>query len=101
MSENGGMLTEAIIPADVPYRWMTHVEGSCHAELCRFAVENGGHVRRGIGDNPRFDGALSSNSDQVSRVAQMARKIERRETTPTGTRALLDSAPENQCEDSA
>jgi len=89
------MLTEAIIPADVPYRWMTYVEGACHAEMCRFAAENGGHVRTGIGDNPLFDGVLLSNADQVSRVVQMAQKIDRKVATPTETRALLDSAPEN------
>jgi 3-keto-5-aminohexanoate cleavage enzyme len=89
------MLTEAIIPADVSYRWMTYVEGACHAELCRFAVENGGHVRTGVGDNPRFEGALLRNADQVSRVAQMARSIERSVATPAETRALLDREPAN------
>lgn len=87
------MLTEAIIPADVPYRWMTYVEGACHAELCRFAVENGGHVRTGIGDNPLFEGALLNNAEQVSRVAAMAAKAGREVATPGDTRALLDSAP--------
>ena len=74
---------------------MTYVEGACHAEMCRFAAENGGHVRTGIGDNPVFDGVLLSNADQVSRVVQMAQKIDRKVATPTETRALLDSAPEN------
>ena len=87
------MLTEAIIPADVPYRWMTYVEGTCHAELCRFAVENGGHVRTGIGDNPLFEGALLNNAEQVSRVAAMAATAGRQVATPGDTRALLDSAP--------
>jgi uncharacterized protein (DUF849 family) len=36
-----------------------------------------------------------SNADQVSRVAQIAQKIDRNVATPSETRALLDSAPEN------
>ena len=88
------MLTEAIIPAEVPYRWMTYVEGACHAELCRFAVENGGHVRTGVGDNPLFEGAVLNNAEQVSRVVEMAKKIERKVANPNETRALLDRTPE-------
>ena len=87
------MLTDAIIPDDVPYRWMTYVEGECHAELCRFAVENGGHVRTGVGDNPRFEGELLNNAEQVSRVVEMAQKIDRSVASPGETRRLLDCDP--------
>ena len=87
------ILTEAIIPADVPYRWMTYIEGECHAELSRHAVEGGGHVRTGVGDNPLFDGELLSNAQQVARVVEMARKIGREVAGPGETRELLTRPP--------
>lgn len=87
------ILTEAIIPEDVPYRWMTYVEGSCHAEISRFAVENGGHVRTGVGDNPLFDGEQVSNAEQVRRVVAMARAIGREVADPHETRRLLRTKP--------
>ena len=72
---------------------MTYVEGACHAEMCRFAVENGGHVRTGVGDNPLFDGAVLNNAEQVSRVVAMATEAGRSVATPGDTRALLGRAP--------
>ena len=87
------MLTDRIIPSDVPYRWMTYVEGECHVELSRHAVENGGHVRTGVGDNPRFDGALLTNVEQITRVVEMANKIGRSVAGPAQTRELLARPP--------
>ncbi|MAG32653.1 MAG: hypothetical protein CL908_17350 [Deltaproteobacteria bacterium] len=85
------ILTEAIIPEDVPYRFMTYVEGACHAEICRYAVENGGHVRTGLGDNPLFEGKRLSNAEQVGRVVEMARAVGREVAGPDETRRLLSS----------
>jgi 3-keto-5-aminohexanoate cleavage enzyme len=87
------LLTEAIIPQDVPYRWMTYVEGDCHAALSRYAVEQGGHVRTGVGDNPRFDGKLLNNAEQVSRVVEMARTVGRGIASPAQTRRMLMTPP--------
>ena len=93
-SEEGlRMLTKAIIPSDVPYRWMTYVEGTSHEALCRFAVEQGGHVRTGVGDNPLFGGAVLTNAGQVARVVAMADAIGRPVADPATTRALLDKEP--------
>jgi uncharacterized protein (DUF849 family) len=87
------MLTEAIIPEDVPYRWMTYIEGACHADLSRYAVEHGGHVRTGVGDNPLFEGERLGNAEQVSRIVEMARTIGREVAGPMETRRLLASKP--------
>jgi 3-keto-5-aminohexanoate cleavage enzyme len=87
------MLTEAIIPDHVPYRWMTYVEGECHAEISRHAVEHGGHVRTGVGDNPLFEGKLLSNAEQVTRIVEMARAVGREVAGPEQTRRLLRSDP--------
>jgi len=93
-SENGlRMLTEGIVPADVPYRWMTYVEGDRHAALSRHAVASGGHVRTGVGDNPRFEGELIGNAEQVSRVVAWAREIGREVAGPGRTRELLANDP--------
>ncbi|MEE2664921.1 MAG: 3-keto-5-aminohexanoate cleavage protein [Myxococcota bacterium] len=87
------LLTAAIIPQDVPYRWMTYVEGDRHAELSRHAVEQGGHVRTGVGDNPLFEGELLTNAEQVSRVVEMARAVGREIADPAQTRQLLATPP--------
>jgi len=88
------MLTEGIVPDGVPYRWMTYVEGECHAALSRFAVERGGHVRTGVGDNPRFDGEALTNAEQVARVVEWADEIGRDVADPKRTRELLASNPD-------
>jgi 3-keto-5-aminohexanoate cleavage enzyme len=87
------ILTDAIIPDDVPYRWMTYVEGASHAALSQFAVEHGGHVRTGVGDNPLFDGELLTNAEQVTRVVEMAKAAGRGVADPKTTRDLLATNP--------
>ena len=88
------LLTTAIIPEDVPYRWMLYTEGDCHAELCAFAVREGGHVRTGIGDNPLFAGEVMTNAQQVARVVAMAEAAGRPVADPAETRRLLATHPE-------
>ena len=90
------MLTEGCLPEDVPYRWMTYVEGEGHAALSRFAVEQGGHVRTGVGDNPLFEGERLTNAEQVERVVGYAREIGREIADPAGTRALLSTSPKRR-----
>lgn len=88
-------MTEGVIPAGVPYRWMLFVEGGSRnlVQLCRHAVGNGGHVRVGIGDSPRWEGRLRSNAEQVAEVVAMAREAGREVATPAQTRAMLRRAP--------
>ena len=93
-SEEGlRILTEAIIPANVPYRWMAYVEGESHARLSRVAVEQGGHVRTGVGDNPLFEGECLTNARQIERVVAMADRIGRSIADPKTTRQLLATKP--------
>ena len=93
-SEDGiRLLTREIIPDAVPYRWMTYVEGPEHAALSRFAVEQGGHVRTGIGDNPLFEGERLSNAEQIGRVVAMAEAVGREIADPKTTRAMLATDP--------
>lgn len=87
------ILTQEIIPADVPYRWMTYVEGASHAGLSRYAVEQGGHVRTGVGDNPLFEGDVLTNAEQVERVVAMADRVGREIADPKRTRELLATDP--------
>jgi uncharacterized protein (DUF849 family) len=85
--------TRGILPPDIPYRWMTYVEGDVHAEMCRYAVEHGGHVRTGLGDNPLLDGKQLTNAEQIERVVELARRIGRPVATPAQARELLRRAP--------
>jgi uncharacterized protein (DUF849 family) len=61
--------------------------------MCRFAVERGGHVRTGLGDNPVLDGKQLSNAEQIERVVALARRAGRKLATPAETRRLLHSPP--------
>jgi uncharacterized protein (DUF849 family) len=87
------VFTHGMLPPDLPYRWMTYVEGEAHTEMCRFAVREGGHVRTGIGDNAQLDGKQLSNAEQVERVVRMAAEIGRAVATPAEVRAMLAQPP--------
>lgn len=89
------LLTEGIIPADVAYRWMLFVEGGSRnfVQLCRYAIENGGHVRLGVGDAALYDGRALSNAEQVAEIVAMAHAAGRGVATPASTRAMLDRNP--------
>jgi uncharacterized protein (DUF849 family) len=87
------LFTRVALPPDLPCRWMTYVEGEAHTEMCRFAVQSGGHVRTGIGDNALIDGKQLSNAEQVERVVRMAREIGREVATPAEVRRMLSAPP--------
>lgn len=88
-------LTEGVIPAGTPYRWMLFVEGgsSNFEQLCRYSVENGGHVRVGVGDTPRYAGRLLSNAEQVGEIVAMAQAAGRGVAKPGEVRAMLGRLP--------
>jgi uncharacterized protein (DUF849 family) len=87
------IFTRAILPPDIPFRWMTYVEGEVHIEMCRFAIGRGGHVRTGLGDNPLLEGKQLSNAEQIERVVELARRVGRKVATPAETRHLLRTPP--------
>ena len=89
------LLTEGVIPADVAYRWMIFVEGGSRnfVQLCRYAVENGGHVRLGVGDTPLYAGQAMTNAEQVRELIAMAQEAGRGVATPKQTREMLARAP--------
>ncbi len=90
------LMTEGMIPADVAYRWMVFVEGGStnFVQLCRYAVENGGHVRVGVGDSPRYAGRVLTNAEQVAEIVAMAGEAGRGVATPFAVRAMLARRPE-------
>jgi 3-keto-5-aminohexanoate cleavage enzyme len=93
-SEDGlRILTKSIIPANIPYRWMTYIEGESHAALSRYAVEQGGHVRTGVGDNPLFEGERLTNVGQIERIVAMADENGRSIADPKMTREMLTKNP--------
>lgn len=95
-SEQGvEMLTRAMIPPEVPYRWMLFIEGGSenYVELCRYAARSGGHIRTGVGDVPVFGGETLTNAEQVERVVAIAREHGREIAGPDETRAMLARVP--------
>ncbi|MBY0401291.1 3-keto-5-aminohexanoate cleavage protein [Myxococcota bacterium] len=89
------LMTEGVIPAGVPYRWMLFVEGGSanFEQLCRHAVGNGGHVRLGVGDSPLYAGRALSNAEQVAEIVAMARAAGRAVATPKTVRGMLRAKP--------
>lgn len=90
------LLTQGVIPADVAYRWMLFVEGGSanFVQLCRHAVENGGHVRLGVGDTPLYAGRALSNAEQVSEVVAMAKAAGRGIASPETVRRMSRTNPQ-------
>lgn len=88
------LMTEGVIPAGVDYRWMLFVEGGSEnfVPLCRYAVENCGHVRVGIGDSPRWGGRVMTNAEQVGEIVAMARDAGRGVATGKVVREMLSRA---------
>lgn len=88
-------LTEGVIPAGTPYRWMLFIEGGSEnfEQLCRYSVENGGHVRVGVGDTRRYAGRLLSNAEQVREIVAMADAAGRGVAKPETVRAMLARLP--------
>lgn len=82
------MTSEALL-GDVPCEWMTYTEGESHHAMNLFAVENGGHVRTGLGDNVLYDGKPLSNAEQVERVVSLARAVGREIASPDDVRAAF------------
>jgi len=75
---------------------MIFVEGGSKnfVQLCRYAVENGGHVRVGVGDTPLYDGRALANAEQVAEIVEMAQKAGRGVARPSAARAQLSRRPE-------
>jgi 3-keto-5-aminohexanoate cleavage enzyme len=89
------LMTEGIIPAGVAYRWMIFIEGGSanFVQLCRYAVENGGHVRLGVGDTPLYEGRALSNAEQVAEIVAMAKAAGRGVAKPNAVRGMLRTRP--------
>jgi uncharacterized protein (DUF849 family) len=83
-------LTSESLLGDIPCEWMTYSEGPSHHAMNVYAVENGGHVRTGLGDNVLYDGKLLSNAEQVERVVELARGVGREIATPGDVRSKFE-----------
>ena len=89
--ESVRFLTSEALVGDLPHAWMLYSEGPSHHAMNLFAVENGGHVRTGVGDNVRYEGKVLSNAEQVERVVGLARTAGREVASPDDVRGFLAS----------
>jgi len=79
-----------LVPADLPHSWMTYTYGPSVWAQCEVAIDRGGHVRVGIGDNPvEADGSVVTNVDHVRRVVTLAERMGREVASPTEALAIL------------
>jgi 3-keto-5-aminohexanoate cleavage enzyme len=77
------------LPHDVRVEWAMWAYGASHMRLNALAVAAGGHVRTGLGDNPRLGDGRMTSADQVRQVAELARLTGREVASPAEARALL------------
>ncbi len=78
-----------MIPADLPHVWFIQSYGPSHTMMQGLAISLGGHVRTGIGDNPRLDGRQMTSAQQVEKFAGIARRLGREVASPAEARRLL------------
>jgi 3-keto-5-aminohexanoate cleavage enzyme len=83
------------VPEDMSYRWLVTLAGgrpggSTLRRLTSLAAAMGGHVRTGLGDNPRLDdNGTYTNVDHVRIAAEIAQGAGRRLATIVEARAML------------
>ncbi|MBM4406855.1 MAG: 3-keto-5-aminohexanoate cleavage protein [Chloroflexi bacterium] len=81
------------IPKGVEVVWSVQAYGRSHAMLQGLAIAQGGHVRTGIGDNPRLDGKKMTNAQQVELFAKVAKRLGRKVAGPKEARRLMGMKP--------
>jgi 3-keto-5-aminohexanoate cleavage enzyme len=77
------------IPKGVSLIWSIQAYGASHTMLEGLAIAQGGHVRTGVGDNPRLDGKKMTNAQQVALFAKAAKALGRKVATPAEARKLM------------
>ena len=82
-----------MLPKGLTCHWFTTSVGACHRPVSMLAAAMGGHIRTGLGDNPRLDGGQPSNPDLVRMAVEMARMAGREVATPTDARAMMGLTP--------
>jgi uncharacterized protein (DUF849 family) len=81
----------SLVPGDIPHSWMNYTYGPSHWAMTRHAIQAGGHVRTGLGDNPvGVDGARATNEQLVRRVVDLASELGRDLATPKEALDILD-----------
>jgi 3-keto-5-aminohexanoate cleavage enzyme len=79
-----------LIPAELDCEWLTLPTATGFEEtraMWEWAIANGGHVRVGVGDNPRGEGFGQTNAAQVAQVVELARSLGREIATAADIRA--------------
>ncbi len=78
--------------SDVDHVWLIHCYGPAILEMAAEAIERGGHVRIGLGDET-FPDTQPTNAELVGRIAEMARAAGRPLASPAQARELLGLRP--------
>jgi uncharacterized protein (DUF849 family) len=80
----------ATVPEDLDCEWLVLPYGCAAATataLWTWAIEHGGHVRVGVGDNPAGEGYLATNAERVHAIAALANSRGRTVATVADVRA--------------
>ena len=93
----GLMMYLDMVPPGMTLNWFVasygaRGQGESFRRMSLLASAMGGHVRVGLGDNPRLDGKSYTNAEQVEITANMARQAGREVATVADARGLLGLA---------
>ncbi|AGI74890.1 hypothetical protein DUF849 (plasmid) [Octadecabacter arcticus 238] len=81
------------LPKDRPVEWTVCSKPGNLFPTAAQAIQMGGHVSIGIGDNPYCELGSPTNAELVRRVAEIAKAYGREVATPQETRQILGMAP--------
>jgi 3-keto-5-aminohexanoate cleavage enzyme len=79
-----------MLPDDLDCEWLFLPFGVSYPrarELWTWSIENGGHVRVGVGDNPAGESYLPTNVERVREMVELARSLGREVATVADVRA--------------
>ncbi|MEE9284836.1 MAG: 3-keto-5-aminohexanoate cleavage protein [Dehalococcoidia bacterium] len=78
-----------MLPPGLPHVWFIQSYGASHTLMQSLAISLGGHVRTGIGDNPRLDGRPVTSVRHVEKFVGIANRFGREIASPADARAML------------
>jgi 3-keto-5-aminohexanoate cleavage enzyme len=84
----------SLVPEDIPFTYSSYTNGPSHWAMNRVALEQGAHVRVGIGDHAiEEDGSTPTNAELVRHAREMASAMGREPASPGEALEILGLGP--------
>lgn len=78
-----------LLPPELRVNWSVVTIGPSHMRMNMISAAAGGHIRTGLGDNPRVNGKPLSNREQVEMAVDLGLRAGREIATPQEARHIL------------